>query len=86
MDKFSSFPSTPISPARAASTVAPSDATELPHVSRAIYVGQAGDLSVVLADGDQVVFEAVPAGAILPIRASSINATGTTAAAILSLW
>ena len=86
MDNFSSFPTTPISPARSASTVTPSDGTDLPHVSRAIYVGQTGDVSVVMADGDQVIFEAVPAGAMLPIRVSGINATGTTAAGILSLW
>lgn len=86
MDNFSSFPTTPISPARSATTVAPNDSTDLPHVSRAIYVGQTGDLSVVLADGDQVVFEAVPGGAVLPIRVSGVNATGTTASAILSLW
>lgn len=86
MDNFSSFPTTPISPARSATTVVPNDSVNLPNVSRAIYVGQAGDLSVTLIDGDQVVFESVPAGAVLPIRASGINATGTTASAILSLW
>lgn len=86
MDSFSSFPTTPISPARAASAVAPSDTTPLPKVSRAIYIGQGGDVSVTMVDGDQVTFEAVPAGAVLPIRVSGVNATGTSATAILSLW
>lgn len=86
MDSFSSFPITLISPARSATTVAPSDATPLPYVSRAIYVGQGGDLSVTMVDGDQVIFEAVPSGALLSIRASGVNATGTSASGILSLW
>ncbi|PTX57942.1 hypothetical protein C8N43_2617 [Litoreibacter ponti] len=86
MDSFSSFPTTPISPARSASTVVPNDADALPHVSRAIYVGLGGALAVEMADGDTVVFESVPTGALLPIRASKVRASGTTAGAILSLW
>ena len=86
MDSFSAFPTTPISPARSASIVVPSDTGALPHISRALYVGQAGALSVEMADGDIATFEAVPAGSMLPIRVTKVNATGTTAAAILALW
>ncbi|RLJ41424.1 hypothetical protein BCF46_3217 [Litoreibacter meonggei] len=86
MDSFSAFPTTPISPARSASTVVPNDTRDLPHISRALYVGQTGALSVEMADGDVVTFEGVPAGSMLPIRASKVRATGTTAAAVLSLW
>ncbi|MEP3347021.1 MAG: hypothetical protein ABJN34_05760 [Litoreibacter sp.] len=86
MDSFSAFPTTPISPARSASTVVPSDTTELPHVSRALYVGQSGALSVEMADGGIATFEGVPAGSMLPIRASKVRSSDTTAASILSLW
>lgn len=86
MDSFSNFPTTPISPARSASVVAPSDSTALPTVSRAVYIGQGGDLAVTMVDGEQVVFEAVPSGSLLPIRISGVSATGTSAAGILSLW
>lgn len=86
MDSFSSFPTTPISPARSASVVAPNDDDDLPHISRALYVGQGGALAVEMADGDTVIFEAVPTGALLPIRAAKVRASGTTAASILSLW
>lgn len=86
MDSFSSFPTTPISPARSASTVITSDSTSLPHVSRALYIGQGGNLSVVMAGGEQVTFEAVPSGSLLPVRVSRVNATDTTANAIVSLW
>ncbi len=86
MDKFSSFPTTPISPARGAVNVVPSDTNDLPQVSRAIYVGLGGDVTATLADGDTVTFTAVPGGAILPIRVSAIAASGTTASGILALW
>ncbi len=86
MDKFSNFPTTPISPARGGTLVTPNDTSELMQVSRALYVGQGGDVALTLADGDTLVFEAVPSGSILPVRASIVRVTGTTAAAIIALW
>ncbi|SFR35034.1 spike base protein, RCAP_Rcc01079 family [Litoreibacter janthinus] len=86
MDSFSAFPTTPISPARSAAAVIPNDTGDLTHISRAIYVGQSGTLSVEMVDGDIVTFEGLAAGSMLPIRASKVRATGTTATAILSLW
>lgn len=86
MDKFANFPTTPISPARGGMPVIPNDAAELTQISRALYIGQGGDVNVTLADGDGVTFEAVPAGSLLPIRASAVLATGTTASGILALW
>lgn len=86
MDNFSNFPTTPISPARSAFSVTPSDGTDLPHVSRALYIGQGGDISVEMADGDLTVFEAVPNGSILPVRVKQIQSTATTASGIISLW
>lgn len=86
MDNFSNFPTTPISPARSAISVTPSDGTDLPHISRAVFIGQGGDLTVEMADGDITTFEAVPNGTILPIRVKQIRNTATTAASIISLW
>jgi hypothetical protein len=86
MDKFSNFPTTPISPARGGAQVTPSDTASLSQVSRALYVGQGGDLAVTMADGDTVLFTAVPGGALLPIRASAVAASGTSASSIVALW
>ena len=86
MDKFANFPTTPISPARGGVSVTPNDTTELTQVSRALYIGQGGDVSLTLADGDTLILEAVPAGSVLPVRAATVRATGTTAAAIIALW
>ena len=55
--------------------------------SRGIYVGGTGNISAVMAgDGATVVFTAVPAGVILPIRCTQINASGTTATNMTVLW
>lgn len=54
--------------------------------TRAIYVGGAGNLEVVLESGDQGVFASVPAGTILPIRCTTVVSTGTAATNMLGLW
>lgn len=66
--------------------VTPADGTDFTNVSRAIYVGGAGDLSVVTLGGDTVTFSAVAAGSLLPIRVRRVRSTGTTATLILNLW
>ena len=75
-----------ITPAIDGQSVSPSDSADLINVSRAIYVGGAGDLAVELASGASVTLAAVPAGATLPLRAQKVYATGTTAGAIVALW
>lgn len=86
MDSYSDHTSTLTAPARGALAVVPSDSTDLPQVSRAIYVGQAGDLSLVMADGGTVSFGNVQAGSMLPLRASRVRGTGTTATGIVAVW
>lgn len=51
-----------------------------------LYVGGAGDLTVITMGGDQVTFTAAPAGAFLPIQVTRVLSTGTTATNILALW
>lgn len=59
-------------------------------MSRAVFVGVAGTLNVEMrggksSDGGTVSFDAY-AGMILPIQATRVNATGTTATGIVALW
>jgi hypothetical protein len=73
------------SPARRAVAITPSDADELPFVTRWIYVGTAGNLTVVLVDGDQVTFSNVPAGSWMYLMARQVRATATTAANLIAM-
>ncbi|OQC36723.1 MAG: hypothetical protein BWX64_02076 [Acidobacteria bacterium ADurb.Bin051] len=66
--------------------VTKSDSAELAAVSRALYVGGAGDLRVRTAGGNDLLFKAVPAGTLLPIRADMVFSTNTTATDIVALY
>lgn len=72
------------SPEAAAITV--SDATVFTKVTRGLFVGGAGAVSVVMANGDTVTFTGVVAGSILPIRVKQVLSTGTTATNMVGLW
>lgn len=77
-------------PCRYAAAVTPHDTNEMGYVSRGIYVGTAGDLTVIMVDdttgGTPVTFPSVPGGAFLPIRIRRVNATGTTASGVVAVW
>jgi hypothetical protein len=67
--------------------ITPSDSTDLPQVSRGIYVGGAGNLVVTpAAGGSNVTFVAVPAGTVLPIRVTRVLSTSTTATSLINLY
>jgi hypothetical protein len=73
-------------PASNGEAVTPSDANELTYVSRGLYVGGAGDVTLILKGGQTLAFVGVPAGTVLPVRAKQVKSTGTTATSILSLY
>jgi hypothetical protein len=72
-------------PASNAFAITPSDTVLFANDTRGIYVGGAGNITVLMQGGGVVLFTAVPAGTILPIRADRVNATGTTATALVGL-
>lgn len=75
----------PVRPYTKAAAVTPNDDTVL-TTTRALYVGGAGAVAVRLADDSSAVtLAAVPAGTLLPIRASRVLSTGTTATNIVAL-
>lgn len=55
-------------------------------MTRAVYVGGAGNMVAVDADGTATTFTAVPAGTTLPIRVRRINNTNTTATAMVAIY
>lgn len=71
--------------ARTALAVTPNNDTVLQDGIRALYVGGAGNVSVVMAGGQTVTFSGVAAGTLLPIRVTRVRATDTTATLILAL-
>lgn len=75
------------SPARNAEAVTPHDTNELTKISRALYIGTGGDVTVQMAGtGTAILFANVPSGAILPIRVIRVNDTGTDAEDIVALY
>lgn len=73
-------------PSSSAAAITPSDTTVLPGgTTRGIYVGVAGNV-VALIGGTAITFTAVPAGSILPVAATRVNATGTTASGLVALF
>ena len=60
--------------------------TDQPHVCRAIYVGVTGDVKVTMAQGNEVTFQGVVGGTVLPIQVNQVHATGTNATGIVALF
>ena len=73
------------SPATRAFVITPSDANNLTVFSRAIYVGGAGNISVLTLEDHIVTFTGLLAGSILPVRVKRVNSTGTTATNLIAL-
>lgn len=53
---------------------------------RALYVGGAGNVAVTLEGGGNVTLVAVPAGTILPVAATALLNSGTTATSVVALY
>lgn len=51
-----------------------------------LYVGTGGNLRVMTAAGDDVVFTGIIGGTFLPVQVVRVFATNTTAADIVALW
>jgi hypothetical protein len=83
-DKFANFQGGLQTPVRTSFVITPSDTTELPFVTRAIYIGSAGNLTARLADDTtSVAFNGLPPGTVLPIRVRQVYATGTTSGIVM---
>jgi len=72
-----------LSPALNALEVTPSDSAPLPFVSKRLWVGGAGNVTLTTVGGQTVEYANVPAGAYLNVRADQVMATGTTATNII---
>ena len=84
-DSFHDFSSGLTGPICGGFDITPDDQDELVHVTRAIMVAEAGDLSVMMKDGDMITLSGLIAGVVYPLRISQVLATGTTATGIVGL-
>lgn len=66
-------------PPRHLFAITPSDDDDLPHVTRAIWVGAGGDLTLIAADDDAAVTLSQAPGGWCAVQARRVLATGTTA-------
>ncbi len=85
MDQFSAHTTSLESPASSAVAITPSDENDLAQISRAVYVGGAGDLAVTMKDGSIATFKNLIAGSSIAIRVSRVLSTGTTATHIVAM-
>lgn len=65
--------------------VTPSDSVDIPTgLTRALWVGSTGNIRAIMG-GAAVNFLSVPAGTLLRVACTRVNATGTTASNIVAL-
>jgi len=84
-DRFKDTSSGLSGPAFDAFAITPSDANDILEVTRALYIGGGGNITLITKGGTQTTFAGVSAGAILPIRTSRVMATGTSATNIVGM-
>jgi len=63
-----------------------SSQTGLGNPGANLYVGGAGNVSIVTIGGDTATFFGVPAGTTLPVQAIKLRSTSTSATNIVALW
>ena len=85
-DLFVASPDTLQAPARDGVAVTPNDGADLTNVTKALFVGGAGNLALVTQNGTTLTLTGVIAGSYLPIRVSQVKATGTTATNIAAFF
>jgi hypothetical protein len=57
-----------------------------PNTVVGIYVGGAGNVEVITRSNAAVIFNNVPAGTILPVRAIRVNSTNTTSTSMVGIY
>jgi len=85
-DSQSRRPKLASAPPRNGAAVTPHDTDELTVVTSGIYVGGAGNVTVITVGGDTITFTALPVGSVISVQAKIIKSTLTTATNLLALW
>jgi hypothetical protein len=87
IDDFKTHARSLTSPPEDAMMIVPGTSDDtLPHTPRAIYVGETGDVALLMLSGATVRLANVPAGTFLPLRVRQVLSAGTTASDIAGFW
>jgi len=73
------------SPALHAFAIVPDDVSDLPEITRALFIGTEGTVVLTTKSGNEVMFTGLSSGDILPVRVARVKATGTSATNIVGL-
>jgi len=84
-NRFNSHGSSVTGPITDGFAITPDDTGSLTEVTRAIYVGQTGNLRVETMEEADLTFENIPGGTMLALRVRRVLSSGTTASALLGL-
>jgi len=81
------FPVTPsdTAPLNPGTGYGPTAGTPVP-IATQLYIGGAGNVSLISEDGSPLLYQGVPAGSVIWMRTVQVKATGTTATNILALY
>lgn len=85
-DTFETYIPSLVDSARHAAVVTASDTVDLTAVSRALWIGGAGNINVITQGGETVLISGIQAGTLIPIRVSRVLSTNTTATLIVNLY
>ncbi len=86
VDTFAGKPVELDSPGVHAFAITPADATELDFVTRGLYVGVLGDVTVTTLGGEAITFVNLAPGVIHPLRVTIVASTGTDATDIVGVY
>jgi hypothetical protein len=84
-DRYAGMSPDLLSPYVGGALITKSDTTVI-ETTRAIWVGGVGDMKVTMQDGSVVVFTAIAAGTLLPIRVTIVWSAGTSATLMYALY
>lgn len=84
-DPFDDFADSLTGPICGGFDIDPDDANDLPMMTRALMVTGAGDVAVLLKNGDAITLPGLTPGVIYPLRVARVLATDTTATGLKGL-
>ncbi len=85
-DPFKYLTDSPMAPAEQCFEILPSDTQDLPVPTKALYIGEGGDIALVTLRGtNEIIFRNLQSGSILDVRVRAVRATGTSAASLVGL-